>query len=99
MLGADGNKIPWAVARQASITWENDGQFLRELEAQVTQEETQMNATVEALHAREVFTRDEADSVRPRLVVTVLDDRKAGSPPLPKMDVRDPRTVLTFQAR
>jgi hypothetical protein len=96
MLGGDTKKIPWAVERQDSITYESDSQFLRELQDRVTQEEDQMRETARDLYVRGFLTGDEADSVRPKLVVTILDDRKAGSPPLPQPETRDPRTSANF---
>jgi hypothetical protein len=55
-----------------------------------------MRETARDLYVRGFLTGDEADSVRPKLVVTILDDRKAGSPPLPQPETRDPRTSANF---
>jgi hypothetical protein len=99
MLGGDTKKIPWAIERQSSIAFENNAQFLRELQEQINKEEADMQATAEDLFARGFLTRAEADLVRPKLAVTVSDNRIAGGLPLPRMEARDPRTTLNFQTR
>lgn len=98
MLGGDEKRIPWAVSRSVSIQWENDGQFVRALQEAIDQEEAQAHFTVEDLFGRGFLSRDEADSVRPKLAVTVYDEREAGSPALPKVEAGDPRTAVTFPA-
>jgi hypothetical protein len=99
MLGAVAKKTPWAVEKNDTISWEDPDQFLRALQNRIDEEENDLHALAEALYARHDLTREEADSVRPRLAVEIFDDRVAGSPPLPHLDPRDPRTALTYLAK
>jgi hypothetical protein len=96
MTGVDEGHMPWQAEKVVALRWENKEKYLLELQSQVNFEEAQFRATVQALFAKGLLTRTEADRVRPRLQVVVLDDRKRAQPPnaeLPRLTFRDPRTA------
>jgi hypothetical protein len=99
MLGKDANKTPLAVDKNETISWGDSDQFLHALQNLIDEEEGNLHSLAEDLFMRNDVTRDEADSVRAKLAITILDDRAAGSLPLPKLEPSDVRTTLTYQAR
>jgi hypothetical protein len=97
MLKITEKKMPWQVQQNTWIFWKSREQFTSELKGLVAAEETKFHATAESLYAKSFLTRSEADSVRPRLAVTVIDARKQTSPPLPQLEFSDPRTTITYK--
>jgi hypothetical protein len=99
MLGVIEKKMPWDVRQDASIFWESREQFTSELKSRVASEEAKLHLTVEALYAKGFLTRAEADSVRPKLSITVFNDRRPVEAPLPQLSFDDPRTSVTYKKR
>jgi hypothetical protein len=99
MLGKDAKSTSWAVDKNDNIPWEGSDHFLHALQGLIDEEEGNLHGLAEDLFMHNDLSRDEADSVRPRLTVTIFDDRAAGSPPLPKLEPSDARTTLVYQAK
>jgi hypothetical protein len=97
LLGVDWTAMPWRTPRRISIPWQNGEQWQSELANLIAAEETRLQATVEALHAKNLLTETEAASVRPKLSIAISDDRGSMRIPLTAPVLRDPRTVVTFQ--
>jgi hypothetical protein len=99
MMGLSEKKMPWKVQQHQLIFWENQEQFTTELQGLVAAEETKYHTTAEAFYAKKVLTKAEADSVRPKLSITVSDYRKSAAIPLPQLVFNDPRTSLTYKTQ
>jgi hypothetical protein len=96
MLHIDDSQMAWAVQMNLTLPWENDQQFQSELGNQIESEETRLHETVEAFYARRLLSRSQMSSIRPKLSVTVFDDRRetqSASGTLPQLAVRDSRTT------
>lgn len=102
MLGVKDKQMPWAVQMNLTLPWQNDQQFLGELSEQVDAEETRLRATVQEFFAKGLLTRTELDATRPKLSITLFDDRKPTeppNPPLPQLEVKDSRTTCRISPR
>jgi len=96
MLRVTDKQIPWAIQMNLTLPWQSDQQFLNELGNQVAAEEATLRATVQQFFAKGLLTRSQMDSTRPRLSVTVFDDRQPIQPAhvaLPPLPLRDSRTT------
>jgi hypothetical protein len=96
MLGIGPVEMPWKVQQQTNIIWKNDKQYVSELREAISQEEAKLRVTAKGLHAKGLLTAAEADSVRPRLLVSVSDQRGMAAGSLPQLKVGDSRTSFTF---
>jgi hypothetical protein len=95
MLGLSNDHVPWQVQMDLSVPWLSDQQFLSDLGAQVEAEEARLHTTVQQFLAKGLISKSQAETIRPKLSITVFDDRQATQPArsaLPQLAVRDSRT-------
>jgi hypothetical protein len=100
LLGSDG-PIPSRVQRSSDIGWSNDRQFLAELAALVARQEASLDGAVGELYSMGLITDTDAATIRPRLAVSVFDDREPVQPAhsaLPLLTVKDWRTTVRNHA-
>jgi hypothetical protein len=100
MLGVTEAQMNWGAQVNLTISWQDDPQFLLDLGNQVNAEEDTLRAAVQAFYAKGLISKSQAESIRPRLSVTVFDDRLQTEPksaPLPKLIVHDPRTTCRIR--
>jgi hypothetical protein len=93
MLGADGTALSWKTRENTSIVWSNKVDFLRQLKNLAEGEEARFRAVNQALETKRFLTQNEAETVRPRLLITLFDQRDSGEP-LPQWVPRDSRTTI-----
>ena len=102
MLRMDDKEMPWPEHQDVTYIQKNNEEFLPALTRQIELEESKFRATAKALRERGYLTESEANTVRPKLVVTVNDVRSpvAGQvhspPPLPKLVATDSRTSIRY---
>jgi hypothetical protein len=95
MLGVSEGHLLWQTQMDLTLPWQNDQRFLGELGAQVDAEENGLRSTVQQFLAKGLITRTQAETIRPRLSITVFDDRQHSQPAnltLPQLAIRDSRT-------
>lgn len=99
MLGVSNDQMPWKTRLNVTLHWESNPRFELDLRRWIESEERKLRATVEALRASGMLTQSEADSTRPRLSVSVYDDRqevafnsKPTGAPLPRLAFQNPQT-------
>lgn len=97
MLGVTEKKIAWQVQESSTIFWKSQKQYKSELESLIASEEAKLHGTAKALYARGVLTKEETDSVRPKLSITIFDYRKPAGKPLPHLERSDSRTTITYK--
>jgi hypothetical protein len=96
MLGGDGSALQWQAWQQISLEWEGPANFLSETGDLVDEEESKLQNTVDALYEDGLLTPEEANKVRPGLLVNVSDDRSVKDSPIPDFKSRDPRTTVAL---
>jgi hypothetical protein len=96
MVGLNKEAMPWKEQESADIQWPTGESFLRDLEDQISGEEAKLHWTVEALFEKGFLKVSEVDSIRPKLLVTVRDDREHKEAALPRWEPNDPLTVVTY---
>jgi len=93
MLGITNKQMPWTAQMNLTLPWLSDGQFVTELGNQVDVEETRLRSTVQQFLARGLISKSQADGARPKLLVTVFDDRQTAQPAnhaLPRFAIHAP---------
>jgi hypothetical protein len=90
--------MPWKEQESASIQWADGQSFEREFESLVSGEEAKLHETVETLFEKGLLTANEVNSLRPKLLVQVNDDRMNKDAALPRWDSIDPLTVITYDS-
>jgi hypothetical protein len=101
MLRTNDRQMPWAVQQSISLSWLDDHQFLTELAKQADQEESTLRTTVKMFYEKGLITKTQATTIRPRLTITVFDDRQAAEPAnaaLPPLPIKDSRTTIRMRA-
>ena len=101
MLGVSEGHLMWQAQMNLTLPWQNDQQFLGELGAQVNGEEAGLRKTVQQFLAKGLITKTQAETIRPRLSITVFDDRQPAQPAnlaLPQLAVRDSRTTYRMSS-
>ncbi|MGA9669714.1 MAG: hypothetical protein WBQ94_10915 [Terracidiphilus sp.] len=96
MLGVSEEHLPWQTQMNLTLPWQNDRRFLDELGAQVDSEEAGLRSTVQQFFAKGFISKTQAETIRPRLSITIFDDRQPAQPAnlaLPQLAVRDSRTT------
>lgn len=96
MLSMAPKEMPWQPRQSTTIAWRSDEQYLLELQDVIAKQETGFETTARALLNKQLLTDDEAKTVRPRLNVSVLDDRY---PELPHLRATNARTAITYKLR
>lgn len=96
MLGIPDNAMPWSEMQEVTLHWQSQQKFLSDLKNEIASEEANLSASVEALHKKGLLTKSEAESVRPKLRITISDYRKSPAPPLPLPTNLDPRTFIDY---
>lgn len=92
MLGLQAKDMPWKLQQEDNIVWTSNEKFLLDLQTDIAAEEIEFDATVDDFYEKGLLTNAEASSVRPKLSVTVSDERKSPGSPLPRLGFNDPRT-------
>jgi hypothetical protein len=98
MVGFTKETMPWKEQESASIQWSGGESFLRDLQDLVAGEEAKLHETVETLFEKGLLTANEVNSLRPKLLVQVNDDRMNKDAALPRWDSIDPLTVITYDS-
>jgi hypothetical protein len=98
MVGLNKEAMPWKEQESASIQWSDGESFLRDLQNLEANEEAKLHETVEALFEKGLLTANEVNSLRPKLLITVTDDREHQDAALPQWNANDPLTVITFDS-
>jgi hypothetical protein len=105
MLRVDDKEVPWPAHQDVIYVQGSKEEFLPALSRQIQLEESNFRATVEALREKGYLTQSEANTIRPKLAVTVNDVRPPvvgqvhSPPPLPKLVPKDPRTSIGYDKR
>jgi len=105
MLRADDKEMLWPAQQDVIYIQGSKEEFLPALTRQIELEESKFRATAKALRERGYLTQSEANTVRPKLVVTVNDVRSPVvgpvylPPPLPKLGPTDSRTSISYDKR
>jgi hypothetical protein len=97
MLGVPEKKIAWQAQESSTIFWKSQKQYTSELESLIASEEAKLRVTAKALYSRGFLTKEESDSARPKLSITIFDYRKPAGKPLPRLKPGDPRTTITYE--
>jgi hypothetical protein len=96
MLHGDRSALRWKVSQNPELEWAGPTNFQVDLGRMIDTEEGKLRATVEALSDKGLLSDEEALSVRPKLLVTVIDRRQNSEPSLPRVESHDPHTTITF---
>ena len=75
-LGVRDSEMSWQPVEQLSIVWKNKADYEAQLGAAVEAHRQKLRETVEMLHKRGLLTDDSAQSLTPRLVVSISCDIK-----------------------
>jgi hypothetical protein len=101
MLGVSEGRMQWQAQMDLTLPWQNDQQFLSELSAQVDAQEVGLRSTVQQFLAKGLVLKTQAETILPRLSITVFDDRQAAQPAnsaQPQLAVRDSRTTYRISS-
>ena len=98
MLGVGKKEMPWQAQKSISIQWCSDKQYLPEFRGQIAIEEAAFQSTVNRLYAKGFLTKEETHTIRPKLSITVFDDRKPAENTLPLPKVLDPNVTITLHS-
>lgn len=96
MLGRNETQMDWGAQVNLTLSWQNDRQFLSDLGTEVDAEEVRLRTTMKAFYSRGLISKSQAETLRPRLSITVFDDRphtEPASAALPPLPVHDSRTT------
>ena len=106
MLRIDDKEMPWPAHQDVTYIQGGKEEFLSALTRQIELEESKFRATAKALRERGYLTESEANTIRPKLTVTVNDARSLVfdgqdhlPPPLPKLVTTDSRTSISYDKR
>ena len=96
ILDASQSDPPLRTDLRYHIAWSSEPPYISELEAIVLRQQEIFSVVAQNLQSAGLITSDEAASSRPRLRITVWDQRREPNPALPFPTIQDAQANLTF---
>jgi hypothetical protein len=99
MVGREGRKKGWSEVNDVSVPWTDERQLKAAILSFIQAEQAKFKAVNEILYAKALMTRNEADSIRPKLAITIFNrgclDTGCHLPVLPSLASSDPLVSIS----
>lgn len=96
MLGVSVNDVGWKAKEYLDVSVETGRELGGKIQQLVAAQEAKLNQTVQTLAQRGVLSEEEAQRSRPRLEISLHDQRSVRAPELPRFVPADARTTITL---